>query len=397
MNHTKTPAVQPASKSIMRSFVTSNKKHLLITGSRGIGKSTLVKELLKLLSCPTVLPGITTHAFPQSHVEIMDNLTGQKAVIGQYSQDAQKPLSGAGSGNHMLPIYDGFRTLGIPALKNAIHSDCPWVFLDELGYLESSCEEFQNLVHDLFDTKNVIAVLRKQSTLFLDRLRSRKDVYLYDLDAPILPLGCVIMASGLGKRFGGNKLMAHFSGEPLISHILGITGGNLFKRRIVVTRHPDIDALCRQRHIDVILHDLPGRNDTVRLGLSSLIEDSQLSGCLFTSADQPLLSRESLETMALSFSVKNSAEKKSNSQFQDICRLSYSKNGKQISGNPVLFANRYYEELLHLPSGKGGSVIIGRYPNQVMNIPVSNPLELEDVDTPADLDSLERESLSGKI
>ena len=29
-------------------------------------------------------------------------------------------------------------------------------------------------------------------------------------------LGCVIMASGLGTRFGGNKLMADFDGQPLI-------------------------------------------------------------------------------------------------------------------------------------------------------------------------------------
>lgn len=27
-------------------------------------------------------------------------------------------------------------------------------------------------------------------------------------------LGCVIMASGLGKRFGGNKLMADLMGSP---------------------------------------------------------------------------------------------------------------------------------------------------------------------------------------
>ena len=29
-------------------------------------------------------------------------------------------------------------------------------------------------------------------------------------------LGCVIMATGLGKRFGSNKLMADFCGKPMI-------------------------------------------------------------------------------------------------------------------------------------------------------------------------------------
>ena len=51
-----------------------------------------------------------------------------------------------------------------------------------------------------FDQKQVIAVLRSQSTPFLDALRARNDVFVYDLDHPLLPIGCVIMASGLGKK-----------------------------------------------------------------------------------------------------------------------------------------------------------------------------------------------------
>ena len=52
-------------------------------------------------------------------------------------------------------------------------------------------------------------------------------------------LGCVIMASGLGKRFGGNKLMADFDGQPLICRALTVTDG-LFSHRVVVTRHADV-------------------------------------------------------------------------------------------------------------------------------------------------------------
>ena len=44
-------------------------------------------------------------------------------------------------------------------------------------------------------------------------------------------LGCVIMASGLGKRFGGNKLMADFDGQPLICRALTVTDGPFFTPR----------------------------------------------------------------------------------------------------------------------------------------------------------------------
>lgn len=69
-------------------------------------------------------------------------------------------------------------------------------------------------------------------------------------------LGCVIMASGLGKRFGGNKLMADFDGQPLICRALTVTDG-LFSHRVVVTRHADVASLCHAQNVPVILHDEP--------------------------------------------------------------------------------------------------------------------------------------------
>ena len=38
-----------------------------------------------------------------------------------------------------------------------------------------------------------------------------------------LPVGCVIMASGLARRFGSNKLLADFGGCPLLCRALEVT------------------------------------------------------------------------------------------------------------------------------------------------------------------------------
>ena len=62
--------------------------------------------------------------------------------------------------------------------------------------------------------------------------------------------GCVIMASGLGRRFGGNKLLADFRGQPLITRAFAATDG-IFDRRVVVTRYPQVARLCHQRGIAV--------------------------------------------------------------------------------------------------------------------------------------------------
>ena len=34
------------------------------------------------------------------------------------------------------------------------------------------------------------------------------------------PIGCVIMASGLARRFGSNKLLADFGGRPMLCRAL---------------------------------------------------------------------------------------------------------------------------------------------------------------------------------
>lgn len=310
-------------------------------------------------------------------------MTGQTALIGQYLELHNEDCFRPNISNRMTPVPAAFREIGVSAIERAIASDSEWVLLDELGYLENCCIEFQEIVQTLFEKKRVIAVLRKQSTPFLNTLSSRKDAFLYDLDSPVLPVGCVIMASGLGKRFGSNKLMENVDGKPMISHILDITGENLFAARIVVTRHESIQHLCQQRNIPVVLHKLDGRNDTIRLGLMELIKQTKLSACVFAASDQPLLTRESLETLLLTHSQRFGIGQL-DSICADILRLCWNTNG----GNPVLFGNQYFDELLHLPKGKGGGVVIKNHHKHVIGVEAGFCEELFDVDTPKDLDKI---------
>lgn len=180
------------------------------------------------------------------------------------------------------------------------------------------------------------------------------------------------MASGLGRRFGGNKLMADFRGQPLICRALDATDG-LFARRVVVTRHEAVEALCHRRGIEVVRHHLPHRSDTVRLGLEKLGDG--LSGCLFCPGDQPLLSRQTVQRMA------QAAAHDPEAIWQLACG--------EIRGTPVLFPSWAFERLRTLPQGKGGSVVIKEHPGQVRLLPARGAYELMDVDTPEELVRLE--------
>ena len=186
---------------------------------------------------------------------------------------------------------------------------------------------------------------------------------LYAKYFPGKTVGCVIMASGMGKRFGGNKLMADFAGQPMIARILAATEG-LFDRRVVVTRHEDVAAFCRGQGIEVVLHDLPGRNDTVRLGLEA---GGNMDGCLFCPGDQPLLKRDTVAALVSAWQAEPDF----------IWRTAY----ENQPGAPILFPKWAFAELLTLPEGKGGGLLAKKNPERVRLHPVRDQFELVDVDT----------------
>lgn len=183
-------------------------------------------------------------------------------------------------------------------------------------------------------------------------------------------VGCVIMASGLGKRFGSNKLMADFGGSPMFLKALEASK-NLFEYRVVVTRHKEIAKLCKEQNVPVVLHDLPHRSDTIRLGLEAL---GDLDACMFLPADQPLLRPETVNLLVTQWETDR----------ENILRPFHN----ETPGSPVIFPSWAFTELLNLPEGKGGGWVIRNHPEKVASIQVENPYELMDADTPQTLDIL---------
>ena len=354
--------MRPTVDSIVKSFQNSGKKHFLITGNRGIGKTTLFLKLKEVLCSSENMnvPGITTYVIPQKQVMLRNDNTGEEAVIGVFRD------------GWMETVSEGFRNQGVKSVVQAADSETSmWIAIDEIGFLESREECFKEAVRRVFDKKRVLAVIRKQDLPFLNELKSREDVYLIDMDEMRLHVGCVIMASGISKRFGENKLLIDFQGETLIERVLNLTEGDPFARRIVITRTKAVESLCKERGCEVILHEFPGRSDAVRLGMEQMMD---MDGCLFCPCDQPFLQRKSLNRMVGKFIY---GEKK-------IFQLGY----EEVKGAPVLFSKEYFEELCQLPERSGGSYVIKKHPEEVDVIEAESAMELWDMDTKEDYDKM---------
>lgn len=187
-----------------------------------------------------------------------------------------------------------------------------------------------------------------------------------------MKIGLVIMASGLGKRFGANKLMIPLESKPLIRWILDVTEG-LFDARVVVTRSREVQNLCEDLDIPCIFHELPYRNDTVRLGLTALKETVEY--CFFAPGDQPLLQRETVVRLL------RAAESKQDK----IVRTAY----EDRVGSPMGFPKAHFEKLLCLPEGKGGNYVANQYAASIEKVFVKAAYELLDVDTREDLEKVQ--------
>ena len=234
-------------------------------------------------------------------------------------------------------------------------------------------------------------------------------------DNRTLKHGCIVMASGVGARFGGNKLMAELCGSPLVGHVVRATD-DLFSRRVVVTRHADVAALCETLGAQVILHDEPCRNDTVRLGMEAM------DGCdtvTFVQGDQPLIRPASIAALlraaerdaagavrrdaagrgvadvagcdTVGAALADTAEDYAvgcNVAENGVARI-WRTSFDGVPGAPVLFPSWAFDELRSLPRGKGGGFVAKTHAECVRTIEVSSEWELFDVDTRDDLEQLQ--------
>lgn len=187
-----------------------------------------------------------------------------------------------------------------------------------------------------------------------------------------MKIGCVVMAAGMGTRFGGNKLLREWRGKSLIRRALEAVPSEQLSGVVVVTQYPPIAALAAEFRFTPIENHHPecGQSHSLRLGLDALRSCDAL---LFQVADQPLLRRESVAALIDLYR-----------QHPD-CIAALGHAGQR--GNPCIFPARLFPELLQIEGDRGGSVVIRQHERELLlwEVPAC---ELVDVDTADTLEQL---------
>jgi molybdenum cofactor cytidylyltransferase len=185
---------------------------------------------------------------------------------------------------------------------------------------------------------------------------------------------CIVMAAGVGKRFGANKLLADFAGKPLFRWALDCIDGSCFSAVIVVTGYAPVAAAAEELGFRVVCNDRPedGVSRTIRLGLQAA---GECGGALFMTADQPLLTAETLRKLT--------------ERFLEQPQYIYAAAHDGVRGNPCLFPQALFPELLALEGDTGGARVIKAHPDRLRLIEVP-AAELADCDTAKALRDLEQ-------
>ncbi|WP_026379680.1 NTP transferase domain-containing protein [Afifella pfennigii] len=181
----------------------------------------------------------------------------------------------------------------------------------------------------------------------------------------------IVLAAGRSRRMGGpNKLLARFDGVPLVRRTVDAVQAAGTSETIVVTGHmrEEIEAALAGACVSFV-HNRDyagGLAGSLKAGLRALPEET--AGALIVLADMPGLTPEALDAMIEAFAPEEG---------RGIVLATAS--GKR--GNPVLWARRYFPELMQVSGDAGGRHLIGEHAEDVSEVEIGEAARL-DVDTP---------------
>ena len=178
----------------------------------------------------------------------------------------------------------------------------------------------------------------------------------------------IILASGLSRRMGCNKLLLPLGNSTVIGQFLSRFPYAFFQKVVFVFGNQQVAAIASQYQVVLCNNSNPeaGKSHSIQLGLSASTAEE---GMMFAVADQPLLTSASIKTL-----LKMFREKKTKKII--VPEVS------GMSANPVIFPATCRSEFAELHGDQGGRQLILKQPERVCYVPFASGDEFLDVDTP---------------
>jgi len=178
----------------------------------------------------------------------------------------------------------------------------------------------------------------------------------------------VLLAAGQSKRFGRQKLLELWQGEPLIRRAArAFLDGGLAPVIAVIAEDAGLDAALAGLSVRLTVNPQPelGISHSIRLGIEALPPPAP--AVAVGVSDQPLMTGDLIEQLC---------------RFFRPGAIVVPRYG-QVRGNPRVYDRRFFPELVELTGDTGGQPIAARHPEAVVEVEFPDAFGV-DIDTPED-------------
>jgi molybdenum cofactor cytidylyltransferase len=185
-------------------------------------------------------------------------------------------------------------------------------------------------------------------------------------------VAAIVLAAGQSRRMEGkNKLLEDFGGKPLVRRAVEAALGSKASPVIVVTGGSSNAVRQALGGLNVHFVNNPdfaeGLSSSLKAGIRAVPEES--SGAVICLGDMPHVSSELVDKLIAAFAPERGA-----------MIVAPVKNKQR--GNPVVWARRFFPELLKLEGDMGARKLANFYDEGLLEIEVADDAAFEDIDTP---------------
>lgn len=339
--------------------------------------------------------------------ELLDDLYDKNLynfILIEADGAKEKPIKACKEGEPIIPLKTNINigVIGVEALDKTVDEICfrKDIFKDITGYnlenvIDNNC--IINLINHnkgLFketpeNCKKFFVVNKCDNEITQKRAKDllRKVMKLTNISRVFLSstyeniflreyfnISGIVMASGLSRRMGQNKLLMNVNKKPMVENIVQQCTLSHLKNVLVVYSKEEVKNIVKDYDVTFCYNSQPeiGQSESIKIGVKKSSEDN-VDGYMFLVSDQPFLKSETINKLLSNFE-------------NNIVIPVY--NGKKSS--PVTFPSSLKEKFLLLENDNGGREIIKQCEN-IIKVEIDSSTEGIDIDTLEEYEAIGRE------
>jgi len=182
-------------------------------------------------------------------------------------------------------------------------------------------------------------------------------------------VAALVLAAGLSSRMGENKLLVDVGGRPMVARVVDAVLESAARPVVVVTGHQEAAVRAALAGRAVVFASNPepaaGLSSSLRAGLHGV---GEVDGALVCLGDMPWVRGRDLDALIAAFDPAAG---------RAICVPHH--HGRR--GNPILWAARYFPEMMRLAGDTGAKHLLEEHADETHAVEVGDAGVLLDVDT----------------